>query len=90
MNGPWTSVVVDAVLFAVFGFGFLNEGRMRQLVETTRGAVFTHTQNFDLRFDDITNAPPTVPGMVELRAIELPAGEDGQKKLGVGAAVPLR
>jgi YidC/Oxa1 family membrane protein insertase len=33
--------------------------------------------------------PPTVPGMVELRAIELPAGEDGQKKLGVGAAVPL-
>jgi YidC/Oxa1 family membrane protein insertase len=33
--------------------------------------------------------PPTVPGTVELRAIELPAGEDGQKKLGVGAAVPL-
>jgi YidC/Oxa1 family membrane protein insertase len=33
--------------------------------------------------------PPTVPGMVELRAIELPSGEDGQKKLGVGAAVPL-
>jgi YidC/Oxa1 family membrane protein insertase len=33
--------------------------------------------------------PPTVPGMVELRAIELPPGEDGQKKVGVGAAVPL-
>jgi YidC/Oxa1 family membrane protein insertase len=33
--------------------------------------------------------PPTVPGTVELRAIELPAGEDGHKKLGVGAAVPL-
>jgi hypothetical protein len=31
---------------------------------------------------------PSVPGTVELRAIELPAGEDGQKKLGVGAAVP--
>ena len=41
----------------VFGFGFLNEGRMRFLTETARGAVFTHTQNGDLRFDDITNAP---------------------------------
>jgi hypothetical protein len=41
----------------VFGFGFLNEGRMRELTETSRGAVFTHTQNGDLRFDDITNAP---------------------------------
>ena len=33
--------------------------------------------------------PPVVPGTVDLRAIELPAGEDGRKKLGVGAAVPL-
>jgi YidC/Oxa1 family membrane protein insertase len=33
--------------------------------------------------------PPSVPGTVELRAIELPAGEDGRKRLGVGAAVPL-
>jgi len=33
--------------------------------------------------------PPVVPGTVELRAIELPAGEDGRKKQGVGAAVPL-
>jgi len=33
--------------------------------------------------------PSTVPGTVELRAIELPAGEDGQKKVGVGAAVSL-
>ncbi|HEY8147782.1 MAG TPA: membrane protein insertase YidC [Vicinamibacteria bacterium] len=33
--------------------------------------------------------PPFVPGTVELRAIELPAGEDGRKRLGVGAAVPL-
>lgn len=42
----------------VFTFGLLNDGRMRELVETTRGAVFTHTQDGDLRFDDITNAPP--------------------------------
>jgi len=33
--------------------------------------------------------PPFVPGTVELRAIELPAGEDGRKRLGVGAAVPV-
>jgi YidC/Oxa1 family membrane protein insertase len=33
--------------------------------------------------------PPSVPGTVELRAIELPAGEDGRKRLGVGAAVPV-
>ena len=39
----------------VFTFGFLNEGRMRELVETSRGAVFTHTQNGDLRFDDLVD-----------------------------------
>ncbi len=33
--------------------------------------------------------PPSVPGTVELRAIELPAGEDGRKRLGVGAAEPV-
>jgi YidC/Oxa1 family membrane protein insertase len=33
--------------------------------------------------------PPLVPGTVELRAIELPAAEDGRKRLGVGAAVAL-
>jgi YidC/Oxa1 family membrane protein insertase len=32
--------------------------------------------------------PPVVPGTVELRAIELP-GEEGRKKLAVGAAIPL-
>jgi YidC/Oxa1 family membrane protein insertase len=32
--------------------------------------------------------PPRVPGLAELRAVELPA-EEGQKKLGVAAAVPL-
>ncbi len=39
----------------VFMFGMLNDGRMRELVETTRQAVFTHTQNGDLRFDDIVD-----------------------------------
>jgi cytochrome c peroxidase len=39
----------------VFTFGLLNDGRMRELVETTRGAVFTHTQNGDERFDDLAD-----------------------------------
>jgi hypothetical protein len=47
----------NRLINTVFGFGFLNDGRMRQLIETARGAVFTHTQRGDLRFDDITNAP---------------------------------
>jgi len=37
----------------VFTFGNLNDGRMRELTETTRGALFVHTQNGDLRFDDL-------------------------------------
>lgn len=55
----WRST--NRLINTVFGFGFLHDGRMRQLVETSRGAVFTHTQNFDLRFDDITNAPREDP-----------------------------
>lgn len=46
------------VVNTVLTFGFLNDGRTRDLVETTRGAIFTHTQNGDARFDDIAN-PPT-------------------------------
>ncbi len=37
--------------------GFLNDGRMREIQETTRGAIFSHTQNFDERFDDLLRAP---------------------------------
>lgn len=37
----------------VFTFGILNDGRMRELTEATRGAIFTHTQDTDLRFDDL-------------------------------------
>jgi hypothetical protein len=39
----------------VFTFGLLNDGRMRELVETTRQAVFSHTQNGDERFDDLAD-----------------------------------
>lgn len=41
------------LLNVVFTFGNLNDGRMRELTETTRGAFLTHTQNTDLRFDDL-------------------------------------
>jgi len=41
------------LLNLVFTVGFLGDGRSRELVETARGAVFTHTQSGDLRFDDL-------------------------------------
>jgi len=37
--------------------GFVNDGRMREIVETARGAIFSHTQNFDERFDDLLRVP---------------------------------
>jgi cytochrome c1 len=36
-----------------FTHGFLNDGRMRVMFETDRGAVFSHTQDSDDRFDDL-------------------------------------
>lgn len=36
-----------------FSNGFLNDGRMRVMFETDRGAVFSHTQSTDDRFDDL-------------------------------------
>jgi hypothetical protein len=33
--------------------GLLNDGRMRAMFETDRGAVFSHTQDGDERFDDL-------------------------------------
>jgi hypothetical protein len=33
--------------------GLLNDGRMRAMFETDRGAVFSHTQDADGRFDDL-------------------------------------
>lgn len=37
----------------VFQRGFLNDGRARTLFEAARGAVFSHTQETDFRFDDL-------------------------------------
>ena len=36
-----------------FTHGFLNDGRSRVMFETARGAVFSHTQESDNRFDDL-------------------------------------
>ncbi|AUX21940.1 uncharacterized protein SOCEGT47_024380 [Sorangium cellulosum] len=36
-----------------FGIGFLNDARGRTMFETDRGAVFSHTQSSDRRFDDL-------------------------------------
>lgn len=38
-----------------FSHGFLNDGRARVMFETGRGAVFSHTQESDGRFDDLFN-----------------------------------
>ncbi len=37
----------------VFSHGLLVDGRARTMFEVTRGAVFTHTQDSDNRFDDL-------------------------------------
>jgi cytochrome c peroxidase len=67
---------------------FLNDGRMRDIQETTRGAIFTHTQNFDQRFDDLLRAvnprfpsgPPTfeerprnIAAFIETTTVDPPA-----------------
>jgi cytochrome c peroxidase len=44
-----------ALINMVFSRGFLLDGRMRVLFETDRGAVFSHTQESDQRFDDLFN-----------------------------------
>jgi hypothetical protein len=36
-----------------FGHSFLNDGRGRAMFEVDRGAVFSHTQTSDVRFDDL-------------------------------------
>ncbi len=37
----------------IFNRGFLNDGRGRLMFETARGAIFSHTQETDSRFDDM-------------------------------------
>ncbi len=44
-----------ALVNTAFQHGFLNDGRMRSIFETDRGAIFSHTQEGDLRFDDIVD-----------------------------------
>lgn len=37
--------------------GFVNDLRTREVLETARGAIFSHTQNFNERFDDLLRVP---------------------------------
>ncbi|MGH7703974.1 MAG: hypothetical protein ACREMO_12840 [Gemmatimonadales bacterium] len=57
--------------------GFVLDGRMRDIQETTRGAIFSHTQNFDQRFDDLLQAPnprfPSGPPAFEERSRNISA-----------------
>ena len=43
----------QALVNVVFGRGFTNDGRARTLFEAARGAIFSHTQDTDFRFDDL-------------------------------------
>jgi hypothetical protein len=42
-----------ALVNVAFTHGFLNDGRGRSMLETDRGAIFSHTQEDDDRFDDL-------------------------------------
>lgn len=60
-NDPYREVLewrkVPRFINTALTIGFLNDDRMREIGETARGAVFSHTQNFDERFDDLLRAP---------------------------------
>lgn len=65
-NDPYREVVqwrkVVRLVNTGLTIGFLNDDRMRELQETVRGAIFSHTQLFDERFDDLLRAPnPNFP-----------------------------
>jgi len=49
----------QTILNVAFGYGYLTDGRARSLLEQGRGAAFTHTQDLDIRFDDLVN--PSLP-----------------------------
>ena len=44
------------------GIGMLHDNRGRDIQEVARGAIFSHTQNGDIRFDDLLRSPnPNTP-----------------------------
>lgn len=64
LNDPFRQVIewrkVVRFVNTALTIGFVNDARMREVVETTRGAIFSHTQNFDERFDDLLRVPNPV------------------------------
>ncbi len=45
----------QTIINMAFNYGLLTDGRARAAIEQIRGAVFTHTQDGDARFDDLAN-----------------------------------
>lgn len=65
-NDPFREVIewrkVIRLVNTGLTIGFLNDGRMRELQETARGAIFSHPQLFDERYDDLVKVPnPNFP-----------------------------
>jgi cytochrome c peroxidase len=59
----------QTIFNTVFGFGLLTDGRARSFPEQIRGAIFTHTQSTDIRFDDIAN--PNLPDIAAYMETEI-------------------
>ena len=79
-DDPFRKVFVwrktQTILNTAFGFGLLTDGRARGFVEQVRGAIFTHTQDSDRRFDDLAAPALTNIGaymQTEIRPAELKA-----------------
>ena len=47
----------QTILNMAFGYGLLTDGRARFAMEQIRGAIFNHTQDTDVRFDDLSDPP---------------------------------
>ena len=61
LNDPFRQVIlwrkVPRFVNTALTIGFTNDGRMREVQETVRGAIFSHTQDLDQRFDDLLKVP---------------------------------
>ena len=52
----------NRLLNTAFGIGMLHDNRGRDIQEVARGAIFSHTQSGDVRFDDLLRSPnPKAP-----------------------------
>jgi len=66
LNSPFRLLQVwrrsNRFVNTALAIGMLHDNRGRDIQETARGAIFAHTQNGDIRFDDLLRAPnPRAP-----------------------------